>query len=200
MGQRPAAKWNIEGAVYIEARAAFRDGELSRLALEPGGVALVERRADLLRDRLVRRVADQEVTKPKAAVIGEVPLVRPDQFLADERHQMLADRLAQTFRQAFCDRTLVEDLAFHGRGFDGQALVVAEPVEPGCEERLDRRRDVELAVESLVLHRQREHLLDEERIALRGVDDPRTHPRIELDLLQQLTHEKCTVSRRQRLE
>src|SRR5206468_2128946 len=97
-------------------------GELSRLALEPRSVALVEPRARLLRDRLVGRVADQQVTKTKAPLTRELTLVRPDQFLADERHQVLAYPRAQTLRQALCDRPLVEDVPFYRRGFDSQAL------------------------------------------------------------------------------
>src|SRR5439155_15582502 len=97
------------------------------------------------------------------------------------------------------DRSTMEDLALHRSALDHGALVAAEPVETRLQECLDRRRHGHVGVDAVLTH-HRDHLFDEERITLRSVDDPRAHPRIELDLLEQLTHEKCTVSRRQRLE
>jgi hypothetical protein len=59
--------------------------------LEPQGKALVEFRAQLLRHRVVRGVANQDVPEAEAVVAGEDRGGRANELLADERHQMAAD-------------------------------------------------------------------------------------------------------------
>ena len=52
-----------------------------------------------------------------------------------------------------------------------RALPRLEAIDPGREERLDRRRHA-LVRRLGIVGEHREHLLDEQRIALGGVDDP----------------------------
>ena len=78
---------------------------------------------------------------------------------------------------------LLEEVADHRRGVDHRALLALEAVEPGRQERLDRRRhpvrlelarapDAVLEQQEPVVDHHREQLLDEERISLGGLDDP----------------------------
>ena len=85
-------------------------------------------------------------------------------------------------RHELDDGRLGEDLADDRRRADDLALRAAEPVEPGREERADRRRNGDVAAGRVLEHR--EHLLQEERVAARGLDDrpqrsaaPRSRPR-----------------------
>jgi hypothetical protein len=61
------------------------------------------------------------------------------------------------------DRALRELLPGHGSGARDGSLVAAEPVEARHEQRLDRRRNRRVAI---VLRQDREHLLDEEGVAV----------------------------------
>jgi hypothetical protein len=67
----------------------------------------------------------------------------------------------------------MEDLAFDGPALHDDADVALERVDPRLQERMDRRRDHDLAV-AAVLADHREHLLDVERVARRRGGDPLT--------------------------
>ena len=62
------------------------------LAVEPVGETLVQLGSQPLRHRLVRRVADEDVTEAEAVVAGETRAVGADELLAHEREQVRADR------------------------------------------------------------------------------------------------------------
>ena len=62
--------------------------------LEPAGKACVQLSACLLRERVVGRVADQEVAEPVRLVIGEILSFGPDQLLAYEADEIAVDRHA----------------------------------------------------------------------------------------------------------
>ena len=78
-----------------------------------------------------------------------------------------------------------------------------EPVEPGLQERLDRRGHDDLALAAVLAH-HREHLLDEERVAAGGGEDPRRAvlgdrgppPRREMSSLAVLRGERLEQDRR----
>ena len=59
-------------------------GAFANARLDPAGELLVQRRTDLFRHRLVRRVADQDVAEPETVLADEAPPVGTDQLLADE--------------------------------------------------------------------------------------------------------------------
>jgi hypothetical protein len=72
----------------------------------------------------------------------------------------------------------VEDLSLHGATLDDGALVAGESIEACLKECVDRRRNDDLALaRPLASHRQ--HLVDEERVPLRGDDD--ALPRLVVD-------------------
>ena len=77
-----------------------------------------------------------------------------------------ASRPASALGHEAGESRLPELLALDGRAFDGGALVGRQAVESRRQQGLDRRRYGELAVGTVGHHRQ--HLLDEERVALRG--------------------------------
>jgi hypothetical protein len=85
-------------------------------------------------------------------------------------------RVRQVRRNQGRDCLFVEDLALNGGDVDDGALVVAQAVEPGGEERLDRRWNGELAGGRAVLERECEHLLHEERVAFADLDRPLPRP------------------------
>ncbi len=109
--------------------------------------------------------------------------LRPDQLLADERSERIYDRRAQHLRGELRDCPFVEDVPCDRGALDDGSLVRAEPVEPGGEKRVDcgrhpHRADVPnrrpvpiLSDEEPVVDQHREHLFDEERIALRRCRD-----------------------------
>src|SRR4051794_16839848 len=68
----------------------------------------------------------------------------------------------------------MEDLAFDGAALHDAALGGVELVEPGCEQRAERRRHLDLVL-AVACHRQ--HLGDEERVASGRPLDPRSEPR-----------------------
>ena len=72
----------------------------------------------------------------------------------------------------------MEDLPLHGATLDDGALLAGEPIEACLKERVDRRRNDDLAL-AWLLARHREHLVDEERVPLRGHDD--ALPRLVVD-------------------
>ena len=65
--------------------------ELGPVCLQPGGQALMEICAGRLGERLVRRVADQQVAEAKAVLSRDLRSVRPDQLLAHEPGQARGD-------------------------------------------------------------------------------------------------------------
>ena len=107
--------------------------------LEPGRVALVQVGAELLRHRLVRRLADQDVPEAEAVDAGERRPVRGDQLLADERAEALLDLAAQLVVGERLDRARVEDRSLDRRPLDRPPLAAAQLVEPRGEQHLDRR-------------------------------------------------------------
>src|SRR6266511_3303814 len=69
----------------------------------------------------------------------------------------------------------MEDLAFDGASLHDSALGGVELVEPGCEQRAERRRHLDLVLAlGVACHRQ--HLGDEERVASGRPLDPRSEP------------------------
>jgi len=137
--------------------------------LEPPNKALVEVRAQLLRHRLVRGIANQDVSEPEAVVAREQGAVRANEFLADERHQVATHPRACRLRQQVGDGAPVEHASLDRRTFDHGPLLGLEAVDPRCQQRLNRRRDHELSVAAFRVHR--EQLFDKKRVTFRRLDD-----------------------------
>ena len=76
------------------------------------------------------------------------------------------------------DHVVSRELLPHdGAALEDRALPRAEPVEAGGEQRLDRLR--QRALREAALQSEREELLEEERVALRRLDDPRSLVRLQ---------------------
>src|SRR5690348_8967666 len=99
---------------------------------------------------------------------GELRLVRTDELLADERNQTLGLRLPVGER---LDRSAVEQLPFDRTALEHRTLVRVQLVEPSGKQCLDRRRHFDAPVGAGA--HEREHLFQEERIAVRSGSDPR---------------------------
>ena len=74
-------------------------------------------------------------------------------------------------RRELRDAADMEDLAFDGRAREHPAFIGLETVEPGGEQRLDRRRNRDLRLDVLAVGEHGEHLLEEERVSRRGGGD-----------------------------
>ena len=124
--------------------------------------------AGRLRHAGVGSVADEEVAEAEAVLAHELRLVRADQPFADERGQ--PGRYLALLGRECLHPTAVEDLALDRPSLDDPPLGRIEPVQAGCEQRLQRGRDAHLAAR---LARHRRHLLEEERVAAGGPNDLR---------------------------
>ena len=121
-----------------------------------------------LRQGLVGGVADQQVSEAVPVVARQLRLFRTQQILADEGRQASVE--ARLVRAEGGDGAAVEDLALDRPAFENVSLGRVELVEPRGKERLDRRRNGNRA--SVVgLLDERQHLLDEERVATRRSAD-----------------------------
>ena len=142
------------------------------LATSQSAKLLVQRRPLALRDRLVRRVADEDVAEAErrrrpAAVArsGRISSLRT----SVSRCAPTSARSA--LGQERCDRRRGGRAVLRpSRAATTARSGSAEAVDAGGEQRLQRRRHLELAVAALGLHG--DELLDEERVALRSLDDP----------------------------
>jgi hypothetical protein len=139
------------------------------MLLEPRTELLVQLRPQLLRHSVVGRVANQLMPETEGVVAREDGrAVRSDQFLPHERRQRAA------FAPEFDEGCPPELLADHRPALRGHALAGRKLFEPSCEQRLDRGRDGDL-LGVPVLRNQREHLLDEQRVAFGGGRDAVAH-------------------------
>ena len=161
--------------------------EISAVLLEPGRVVHVELDACSLRERVVRRVTDQQVAEAEPVVSRDVCPIGPDQLLADERgehgcHGWLVGGEC-------LDGTSMEHFALHRRPFEHPALRRLEPVETGGEHRAERRGHDHVA-RAL---RHRKHLLDEQRVPARRQRDLASE--LERDALGDQLHHMGLVER-----
>ena len=100
--------------------------------------------------------------------------------------------------ESACDRAAVEDAPLDRAALEHVALGRIELVEPRGQQRLDRRRHGDGAV-GRVAH-ERDHLLDEERVPFRRVEDPRAQRLIGRRAVEQARDERVGVAGRERLE
>ena len=151
--------------------------------LEPAGEALVQLGACLLGDGLVGGLADEQVAKAKGILAGRLAPLGPDELLADEpREDVIEDQVRPRGREV-AHRAEVEHPTLDRRPFEDDSLVVGEPVDARRQQQVDRRRDANvrhvadhapscaLAAQDALVDEHRDHLLHEQRIALRGLVD-----------------------------
>ena len=145
----------------------FELDEARPVLLQPRGEPLVKLCARRLGERVVRRVADQQVTEAEAVLPGNLRPVRTDELAPDERGE--PRRHLRLVGRECLHGPSVEDLAFHGAALEHAPLGSVELVESSREQRLESRRHSDLIA---TIARHRHHLDDEERIAAGGVGDP----------------------------
>ena len=85
---------------------------------------------------------------------------------------MLPDLVTELRRREVEDRPPPELSSDDRSRLDDRALLAAEPVEPGREQRLDRRRHRQPTAFLAFLDDHRHQLLDEERVSLGRVGNP----------------------------
>ena len=112
------------------------------MLVEPVGEAGVQVGADRLGEGVVGGVADQQVAEAVAVVARELGAVGPDELVAHERGEPGRDlRLLGGER---LDGAAVEDLTLDRAALEHPALRLVELVEPGRQQRLQRRRHLDL--------------------------------------------------------
>ena len=142
--------------------------ELDEILLgEPVSEPLVKLRTVGLRQRLVRRVADQQVVKAEAVLACDLCAVGADQLPPHQRGQPRRHLVAVAREGPDC--AAMEDLALDGSAFEHPPLARIELVEPGGEQCLQRGRQHDLAVR---FSGHRHHLLDEEWVPPGCARDP----------------------------
>jgi hypothetical protein len=97
--------------------------------LEPIGEPLVQLSPQLLRHRLVRLVADQQVAEAERLLTGQRAVLGTDQLLAHERHQRRAEPVSLLRRGELLDRTEEEALPDRRRPLGDGPLLRRQPVE-----------------------------------------------------------------------
>jgi hypothetical protein len=118
--------------------------ELAADLVEPAGESLVEIGPRLLGERVVRRVADEDVPEPKRVVAGKQRLFRSHELLAHEAEQTGRD--LRILRRERLNGRAVEDLPLDGAAFKGSTLRSRKLIEARREQRLDARRHRHLGV------------------------------------------------------
>ena len=188
------------------------DRALAVHVVGPFHEALVERRARSLEDPLVRRVANQDVVEAERLFLGRSRPVRVDELLVGQRMELGADRGLHALRGQVLDGVPDEDVADHGGGLDDRPLLGLEVVEPRRKQCLDRGRHrhavdradgtpaAVLEANDALVDEHGQELLDEERIPLRGLDDPGTHLVLEPGLPEQMARDLPRMIVRERPE
>ena len=138
----------------------------------------------LLRHRLIGGVPDQQVAETERVLARELGTIGPDELLAREREEAGAHVRPDGLRAEGGDGAGVEDLALDGAALDHGTLVGVQSVQARGEQEVDRRWDrhvrevldgaprTPFEAKEAVVDQHREHLLDEQRVALRGFEDP----------------------------
>ena len=106
----------------------------------------------------------------------------------------------------------MEDLSLDGAAFDHGALLRVEPVQTRGQQQLDRRRDREvrevvdgapraiLESQQAVVDQHADHLLDEQRIPLRGREDPFARGARQVGVAQQVVEQRARLVAGERFE
>ena len=169
-GRRDVGRAELEAIaarlLQVIAQNLVELNEARAVLSQPVGEAFVQHRPGGLRQGFVCSVTDQEVPESVGIIVRKQGRVGPHQVLPHEGHEAAVD--PGLVRRKRDDRPAVEDEPLDRSPLQHAALPPLELIEPGGEQRLDRRRHHDVVA---VFRSHRNHLLDEERIALRGVED-----------------------------
>ena len=135
----------------------------------------------------------------------------PYELLADEGGDPGADRVGFAVCQR-ADGARVEDLSHHRGDLDQASFIGRQPVQPGREERRDRRRDRDvgqvgrrrpsavLQHQATLIDEEPGHLLGVEGVSFGRLRDPRADRIVEGVVRQQVRHERPALLGAQRLD
>jgi hypothetical protein len=176
-------------------------------ALAPIGKALVQAGAVALQQSAVDGVADQDVLEAEGILLLDGRPIGPDELLSRQCIEQPAHLVAERVCDEFPHGGAREDEADHRCGVDHGALLGDQLVEASGEQGLDRGRDHDLGDalrcdpagaslpdDPLVDH-HRQKLLDEERVALGGIDDALAHLGLDPDAPEEVVHDPRRVPR-----
>ena len=153
---------------------------------EPVREPFVEGRAQLLRGRPVRRVADEDVLEAEGGFADEARRRRPHEVAVGEGLELLRHRRTRIRRRELDDRAVMEELALDRPPLERVTGARVEAVETRTKQRVQTRRQgvgVDIALEH-----PRHQLLGKERIAGRSQRKPGPHRRRGAQTLQQHVH------------
>ena len=152
------------------------------------------------------------MAEPERRLPDDVGVIRADEFLANQRHEVSADVGAYRLRRELRHRAQVEDLPHHRGPLDDLPLFALESVEARRQQRVDRRRDGDrgqvpggdpvpvVSSQELVVDEHRQDLLHEQGVAFRGLGDPGLRDLRQQGPAQQVLHQDLAVRFGQRLE
>ena len=151
--------------------------------LEPCRESLVQPRPIGLRQRQIRRITDEDVPEPIRVSVGDVGALRSQQFPPHKRHEHAYKSIGTHVAAELCDRGRLKGPPDHRTVLKHRSLRAFELVEASRQERMDARGDVKRCrdlvqvpgsvalVEGAAVPQHRDHLLEEQRIPIRGRDD-----------------------------
>ena len=149
-------------------------------SLEPIGELLMQGRPQRLRDGSVGRLLDQDVAEAQRVLPVDHRPRRAQHLLADEGLEVAGGERTGALGKQGRHRARPQLLADHRRPLDRRPLSRTEPIEPGREDGLDRRRNRDLPCRGPLLGEQGEDLREEERVPLRDVLNAYPRRRVEL--------------------
>ena len=146
-----------------------------RLLGQPVGDALVQVGAHLLGQALVGGLADQPVGEAERVLAAGPGAVGVDELLLHQRQQPPLQLRPLALREQLGERGQVEAASLDRGAPKDRSLPGLEAVDAGREHGLQGRRQRPLPLLGL----SGDELLEEQRIAFRGVDDPARDARLE---------------------
>lgn len=167
----------VEGALEMAGGRLIDVGVLGFLGQEPCREPLVKRCPELLRDAPIRRLGDQGMREPPPS--GRL-VVEVDESAAFQQHESVVERLLVDTLGERSHRGHAEPSAFDRRVLQYPSGRRLEVTDPGREERLHGRRDIDLIIlraepstlhEGSTIDQHRDQLLEEERIAFGRLAD-----------------------------
>src|SRR5262249_40079701 len=117
------------------------------MVLEPACEPFVKLAPLTLRERVIGRIADQEVTEPERVLSAENWAIGTQELLAYEPREPRGHLRVSRSESLNCPS--MEHAALHGAGLEHRAFLVGKLVETRREQRLNRRRHRDVAVRLL---------------------------------------------------
>ncbi len=154
----------------IAAELGMLGGVPLAAAIEPAGMTLVEVRAHLLGDPFVGGVTNQDVVEAVCLLAFEVRPPGVDELAPGERIEAGVEAVVLLLGHQLGQGAAVKGAPLDRRPLDHRALIRGQSVDACGEHGLDRRRNGAGAVARLGPHRH--HLLEEQRVALGGLEQP----------------------------